>query len=244
MDFVSDEVQARARVHARQAGRGHRGAHRRRERRQGGGEGPRAAGFAPDEGGAFGHAAAVAELDPGALRAELADDLALERAVEAAWPRLEAADVVLDLLDARPELTAGGVPRRRLRRRLECGPRAAARRGGAPAERSARPDIRARGGGRGAGADPDAVAFGAAPLPGPVDDGRGRPGPGRSGDRRGVLGRCAGQRPGQARGRAHPYRLLPHHGRGAGRGGAAARADRSRTRRPPWRCGTGTSPGG
>lgn len=104
VDFVSDEVQARARVLLAKLDED-------MEVLTGGVNIDRAAakdlerlGFGPDEGGAFGHAAAVAELDPGALRAELADDLALERAVEAAWPRLEAADVVLDLLDEHPEL--------------------------------------------------------------------------------------------------------------------------------------------
>ena len=104
VDFVSDEVQARARVLLAKLDEDI-------EVLTGGVNVDKAAakdlerlGFGPDEGGAFGHAAAVAELDPGALRAELADDLALERAVEAAWPRLEAADVVLDLLDLHPQL--------------------------------------------------------------------------------------------------------------------------------------------
>jgi DNA helicase IV len=108
VDFVSDEVQGRARIMLAKLDEDI-------EVLTGGVNVDKAAakdlerlGFAPDEGGAFGHAAAVAELDPGALRAELAEDLALERAVEAAWPRLEAADVVLDVLDARPELTADG----------------------------------------------------------------------------------------------------------------------------------------
>ncbi|MCP2265724.1 HelD family protein [Promicromonospora thailandica] len=106
VDFVADEVQARARVLLARLDEDI-------EVLTGGVNVDKAAaadlarlGFAPDEGGAFGHAAAVAELDPGALRAELTGDLALERAVEAAWPRLEAQDVVLDLLDARPELAA------------------------------------------------------------------------------------------------------------------------------------------
>lgn len=110
VDFVSDEVQARARVMLARLDEDI-------EVLTGGVNVDRAAakdlerlGFAPDEGGAFGHAAAVAELDPGALRAELAEDLALERAVEAAWPHLEAADVVLDLLDERPELAGAGTP--------------------------------------------------------------------------------------------------------------------------------------
>lgn len=108
VDFVSDEVQARARIMLAKLDEDI-------EVLTGGVNVDKAAakdlerlGFGPDEGGAFGHAAAVAELDPGALRAELADDVALERAVEAAWPRLEAADVVLDLLDERPELAAAG----------------------------------------------------------------------------------------------------------------------------------------
>jgi DNA helicase IV len=110
VDFVSDEVQARARIMLAKLDEDI-------EVLTGGVNVDKAAakdlerlGFGPDEGGAFGHAAAVAELDPGALRAELADDVALERAVEAAWPRLEAADVVLDLLDLRPELAADGAP--------------------------------------------------------------------------------------------------------------------------------------
>jgi DNA helicase IV len=108
VDFVSDEVQARARVLLAKLDED-------MEVLTGGVNLDRAAakdlerlGFGPDEGGAFGHAAAVAELDPGALRAELAEDLALEQAVEAAWPRLEAADVVLDLLDEHPGLAAPG----------------------------------------------------------------------------------------------------------------------------------------
>jgi DNA helicase IV len=111
VDFVSDEVQARARIMLAKLDEDI-------EVLTGGVDVDKAAakdlerlGFGPDVGGAFGHAAAVAELDPGALRAELADDPSLERAVEAAWPRLEAADVVLDVLDAHPELTAdGGAP--------------------------------------------------------------------------------------------------------------------------------------
>jgi hypothetical protein len=67
-------------------------------------------GFGADEGGAFGHAAAVAELDPGALRTELAGDLAVERAIDSAWPRLTAADVVLDLVAAHPELAPDAAP--------------------------------------------------------------------------------------------------------------------------------------
>jgi DNA helicase IV len=110
VDFVSDEVQARARVMLAKLDEDI-------EVLTGGVNVDKAAakdlerlGFGPDEGGAFGHAAAVAELDPGALRAELADDAALERAVEAAWPHLEAADVVLDVLDAHPGLVVDGVP--------------------------------------------------------------------------------------------------------------------------------------
>jgi DNA helicase IV len=108
VDFVADEVQARARVLLAKLDED-------MEVLTGGVNLDRAAGkdlerlgFAPDEGGAFGHAAAVAELDPGALRAELADDLALERAVEAAWPRLDRDDVVLDVLEAHPELALDG----------------------------------------------------------------------------------------------------------------------------------------
>lgn len=108
VDFVADEVQARARVLLARLDED-------MEVLTGGVDLDRAAaadlerlGFAPDEGGAFGHAAAVAELDPRALRAELAGDLALERAVEAAWPRLAPQDVVLDLLDRHPELAPPG----------------------------------------------------------------------------------------------------------------------------------------
>ena len=104
VDVVADEVQARARVF-----------HAKLDEDivvlTGGVDVDKAAagdlarlGFAPDDGGRFGHAAAVAELDPGALAAELAEDVALERAVEEAWPYLVAQDVVLDLLDARPDL--------------------------------------------------------------------------------------------------------------------------------------------
>ncbi|MFD2792041.1 HelD family protein [Promicromonospora vindobonensis] len=99
VDFVADEVQARARVLLARLDEDI-------EVLTGGVDVDRAAakdlerlGFGPDAGGAFGHAAAVAELDPGALRAELVDDLALEQAVESAWPRLTAGDVVLDVLD-------------------------------------------------------------------------------------------------------------------------------------------------
>ncbi|MEV0889849.1 AAA family ATPase [Promicromonospora sp. NPDC050262] len=109
VEFVADEVQARARVFLAKLDEDI-------EVLTGGVNVDKAAagdlarlGFAPDEGGAFGHAAAVAELDPGALQAELADDVALERAVEAAWPHLVAQDVVLDLLDAHPELTHAGL---------------------------------------------------------------------------------------------------------------------------------------
>ncbi|PUB25568.1 DNA helicase IV [Promicromonospora sp. AC04] len=108
VDFVSDEVQARARVFLAKLDEDI-------EVLTGGVNVDKAAagdlarlGFAPDEGGAFGHAAAVAELDPGALRAELVEDLALERAVESAWPRLAPEDVVLDLLEAHPELAPDG----------------------------------------------------------------------------------------------------------------------------------------
>ena len=104
VDFVADEVQARARVLLAKLDEDI-------EVLTGGVNVDKAAagdlarlGFAPDDGGAFGHAAAVAELDPGALRAELVEDLALERAVEAAWPRLEPGDLVLDLLAWHPEL--------------------------------------------------------------------------------------------------------------------------------------------
>ena len=182
VDFVADEVQARARVLLAKLDEDI-------EVLTGGVNVDKAAagdlarlGFAPDEGGAFGHAAAVAELDPGALRAELVEDLALERAVEAAWPRLEADDLVLDLLDGHPGARGGGHPRRL--RGLDRRAPAADRRGGAPAERPARPGLRARGGRRGPGADADAVALGAAPLPWPLDDGGRRPGAGRAGDGR------------------------------------------------------------
>ncbi|MFJ3406652.1 HelD family protein [Promicromonospora sp. NPDC090134] len=108
VEWVADEVQARARVFLAKLDEDI-------EVLTGGVNVDKAAagdlarlGFAPDEGGAFGHAAAVAELDPGALQAELAEDVALERAVEGAWPHLVAQDVVLDLLDAHPELTDPG----------------------------------------------------------------------------------------------------------------------------------------
>lgn len=104
VEWVADEVQARARVFLAKLDEDI-------EVLTGGVNVDKAAagdlarlGFAPDDGGRFGHAAAVAELDPGALQAELAEDVALERAVEAVWPHLVAQDVVLDLLDARPEL--------------------------------------------------------------------------------------------------------------------------------------------
>ncbi|WP_369373768.1 helicase [Promicromonospora sp. Populi] len=110
VDFVADEVQARARVFLAKLDEDI-------EVLTGGVNVDKAAaadlarlGFAPDDGGAFGHAAAVAELDPGALRAELVEDLALERAVEAAWPRLTADDVVLDLLAGHPGLAVDGAP--------------------------------------------------------------------------------------------------------------------------------------
>ncbi|MFI8523466.1 HelD family protein [Promicromonospora sukumoe] len=105
VEWVADEVQARARVFLAKLDEDI-------EVLTGGVNVDKAAagdlarlGFAPDDGGRFGHAAAVAELDPGALQAELAEDVALERAVEAAWPHLVAQDVVLDLLDARPEIS-------------------------------------------------------------------------------------------------------------------------------------------
>ena len=108
VDFVADEVQARARVLLAKLDEDI-------EVLTGGVDVDRAAakdlerlGFGPDAGGAFGHAAAVAELDPGALRAELLGDLALEQAVESAWPRLAAADVVLDVLDEHPALGTDG----------------------------------------------------------------------------------------------------------------------------------------
>ncbi|MFD6444742.1 HelD family protein [Promicromonospora sp. NPDC060204] len=109
VEFVADEVQARARVFLAKLDEDI-------EVLTGGVNVDKAAagdlarlGFAPDDGGKFGHAAAVAELDPGALQAELAEDVALERAVEGAWPHLVAQDVVLDLLDAHPELTGHGL---------------------------------------------------------------------------------------------------------------------------------------
>ncbi|MFI6425962.1 HelD family protein [Promicromonospora sp. NPDC050880] len=108
VDVVADEVQARARVFLAKLDEDI-------EVLTGGVNVDKAAagdlarlGFAPDDGGTFGHAAAVAELDPTALAAELAEDVALERAVEAAWPRLVPEDVVLDLLDRRPGLVPGG----------------------------------------------------------------------------------------------------------------------------------------
>ncbi|MDM7856495.1 HelD family protein [Cellulomonas alba] len=55
-------------------------------------------GYAADEGGAYGHRAAVAELDPQALREALVDDPAVDAAVERAWPRLTPADVVADVV--------------------------------------------------------------------------------------------------------------------------------------------------
>ncbi|MFI2365043.1 HelD family protein [Promicromonospora sp. NPDC019610] len=109
VEWVADEVQARARVFLAKLDEDI-------EVLTGGVNVDKAAagdlarlGFAPDDGGKFGHAAAVAELDPGALQAELAEDVALERAVEGAWPHLVAQDVVLDLLDAHPELTGAGL---------------------------------------------------------------------------------------------------------------------------------------
>lgn len=104
VEFVADEVQARARVLLARLDEDI-------EVLTGGVDVDKAAGkdlerlgFGPDEGGAFGHAAAVAELDPDALRTELAGDLALQRAVDAAWPVLTPDDVVLDVLDAHPWL--------------------------------------------------------------------------------------------------------------------------------------------
>jgi DNA helicase IV len=58
-------------------------------------------GFAPDEGGVFGHKAALAELDPQALRDSLAGDPVVDAAVEALWPRLTPADVVAEVLGRR-----------------------------------------------------------------------------------------------------------------------------------------------
>lgn len=66
-------------------------------------------GFAADAGGRYGHEAAVAELDPQALRASLATDPAVETAVERAWPRLTAGDVVAGVLAGRAA-PAGAVP--------------------------------------------------------------------------------------------------------------------------------------
>jgi len=54
-------------------------------------------GFAADEGGVYGHRAAVAELDPAALRGALVDDPAVDAAVERAWPRLTPGAVVAEL---------------------------------------------------------------------------------------------------------------------------------------------------
>lgn len=108
VDVVADEVQARARVLLARLDED-------MEVLAGGVNLDKAAakdlarlGFEADADGAYGHAAAVAELDPGALRAELRGDLALERAVEDAWPRLTADDVVRDLLDEHPDLAPDG----------------------------------------------------------------------------------------------------------------------------------------
>jgi DNA helicase IV len=57
-------------------------------------------GFAADAGGRYGHRAAVAELDPQALRAALETDPAVDAAVERAWPRLTPLQVVEEV--ARP----------------------------------------------------------------------------------------------------------------------------------------------
>ncbi len=58
-------------------------------------------GFAPDEGGVYGHTAALAELDPQALRESLAGDPVVDAAIEALWPRLTPADVVAKVLGRR-----------------------------------------------------------------------------------------------------------------------------------------------
>lgn len=56
-------------------------------------------GFEADEGGRWAHKKALAELDPDALRASLAQDPAVEAAVEQAWPRLSATGLVSEVLD-------------------------------------------------------------------------------------------------------------------------------------------------
>ncbi|ACZ30919.1 Superfamily I DNA and RNA helicase-like protein [Xylanimonas cellulosilytica DSM 15894] len=58
-------------------------------------------GFEADEGGVAGHKAALAELDPEALRESLAHDPVIDAAVEGLWPRLTAADVVAEVLGRR-----------------------------------------------------------------------------------------------------------------------------------------------
>lgn len=58
-------------------------------------------GFAPDEGGVAGHKAALAELDPQALRESLAGDPIVDAAVELLWPRLTVEDVVVEVLGRR-----------------------------------------------------------------------------------------------------------------------------------------------
>lgn len=58
-------------------------------------------GFAADEGGVYGHKAALAELDPQSLRDSLAGDPVVDAAVEALWPRLSPADVVAEVLGRR-----------------------------------------------------------------------------------------------------------------------------------------------
>ncbi|QAY71916.1 helicase [Xylanimonas protaetiae] len=58
-------------------------------------------GFAADEGGVAGHKAALAELDPQALRESLAGDPVVDAAVDALWPRLTVEDVVAEVLGRR-----------------------------------------------------------------------------------------------------------------------------------------------
>ncbi|QAY62836.1 helicase [Xylanimonas allomyrinae] len=55
-------------------------------------------GFAADAGGRYGHRAAVAELDPEALRRALGGDPQVEAAVDRAWPRLTPGGVVAQAL--------------------------------------------------------------------------------------------------------------------------------------------------
>ncbi len=56
-------------------------------------------GFEADAGGRWAHKKALAELDPDALRASLAEDPSVETAVERVWPRLTAAGLVTEVLE-------------------------------------------------------------------------------------------------------------------------------------------------